>query len=307
MARYAIYTASDRKYGDFLIEHWYRSLRENTDLTDTEVRILDYGLSTAQRYYLSHEGAVLVPCVRDGHPAVIRFRDMADDLAARPADQVLACDGGDIIFQGDVSPLFHKDTGRFRAVGEDLKSGSDAFLTEEFFSRADIKAIQDALAGRPQINAGFLVGPGDRFAGLCRRVHATIRRHDKFGPDQLVVNLVLHTEGYADLDPGYNYVVATAVRDFALVNGVFVYADNGRPIPVVHNAGNWSVLRPIRNFGYGPGFNDLKADVLQTLKFVHQSTSFLLGTRDSWHRLRNRAWNQALGRVRRFHKVQESR
>lgn len=300
----AIYTASDRKYGDFLIDHWYRSLRENSDLSDTQVRVLDYGLSTAQRYYLSHEGAQVVPCVRDGHPAVIRFRDMARHLEDHPADQVLACDGGDIIFQGDISPLFRRDTGRFRAVAEDLSTGYDAFLNEEFFAKADLRFLQETLSGRPQINAGFLVAPARRFVELCQKVDATILRHDKFGPDQIVVNGVLHTEGYADLDSGYNYVVATAARSFTIVDGTFVYADNGQTIPVVHNAGNWSLLRPIRNFGYGPGFNELKTDVLNTLRFVHRSTSFLVGTRDSWNRMRSQAWHRAWGRVRRFQKVQ---
>lgn len=303
MPRFAIYTASDHKYGDFLIDHWFRSLRLTNDLSDTEVRILDYGLSTAQRYYLAHEGARLVPAVRDGHPAVIRFRDMAEDLREHPVEQVMACDGGDIVFQGDVTRLFHQDTTAFRAVGEDLHSGYDAFLSEEFFARATIKELHRLLPGHPQINAGFLVAPGPRFAELCQRVHDTILRHDKFGPDQLVVNLFLHTEGFVPLDSTYNYVVATATREFALVDGRFVFADTGQTIAVVHNAGNWSLLRPIRNFGYGPGFNDLKADVLHTLKWVHQSTSFLLETRDTWNQMRAKAWNRALGQVRRFRGV----
>jgi hypothetical protein len=303
MSPFVIYTASDRKYGDFLVEHWYRSLRETTDLTSIEVRILDYGLSTAQRYYLEHEGAVVVLCVRDGHPAVIRFRDMAADLAVHPADQVLACDGGDIVFQADLSGLFHHHQDQFRAVSEDLHSGYDAFLNDEFFTKEDQKRLQAVLPGHRQINAGFLLGPGDRFADLCRQVDRTILCHEKFGPDQLVVNERLHTEGYVELDAGYNFVVATAKRPFRIVEGTFVFADTAAPIPVVHNAGNWSLLRPVRNFGYGPGRNELKEDVLHTLKLVHQSTSFLVGTRDTWNRLRAQAWRRALRGVRRWRKV----
>ncbi len=276
---FVLYTASDKKYGDFLIDHWYRSLRDHVELSQIDVRVLDYGLSTAQRYYLEHEGAGVRRCVKDGHVAVLRFRDLADDLRERACAQVLAVDGGDILFQADIAPLFALHPERFRAVPEDLNTGFDIFLREEYFSRATLTAIRRATALRPQINAGFLLGPRRAFLELCRQVISLVLDHGVFGPDQLVVNKVLHESGYLPLPRGYNFVVATAQQEFDIVEGVFVTREDQRPIPVVHNAGNWKFLRPIQDFGYGPEHNRLKPDVLNTLRFLHQSNDLLQNTR----------------------------
>ena len=53
-------------------------------------------------------------------------------------------------------------------------------------------------------------------------------------------------------------------------------------------------------------YTQLKADVLQTLRFVHHSTSFLLETKETWARLRLRAWDRTLHRVRKFQRVREA-
>jgi len=275
---FVLYAASDKKYGDFLIDHWYRSLRDHVDLSEIAVRILDYGLSTAQRYYLNHEGATTVPCVKDGHVAVVRFRDLARDLRTTNHSQVLAVDGGDVIFQDDISPLFRQNHDRFRAVPEGMNSGFDLFLREEYFSKETIQTIRRATALRPQINAGFVLGPREGFLELCDLMGEWITDPTAFGPDQLVVNAMLHTRGYVALPLDYNFVVATANQEFTIENGVFLNQE-GRPIPVVHNAGNWKFLRPIENFGSGPEHNRLKADVLQTLKLLYQSTQLLQTTR----------------------------
>jgi hypothetical protein len=282
---FVIYAASDSKYGDFLIDHWFRSLRDCVDLSKTDVRILDYGLTTAQRYYLAHEGAGVVPCVKDGHVAVVRFRDLARDLRKAHYQQVLAVDGGDIVFQTDIAPLFELSPDRFRAVPEDLNSGFDIFLKEDYFSKGTIEEIRRTTALRRQINAGFLLGPRRAFLDLCDTIGRLVLDPTAFGPDQLVVNLVLHRDGYVSLPRGYNFVVATARREFCIEGGVFRFADDGSPIPVVHNAGNWKFLRPIENFGYGPTHNRLKVDVLRTLRILHQSNDLIQTTR---------------GRIRRF-------
>lgn len=291
---FVIYAASDKKYGDFLIDHWYRSLRDQVDLSKIDVRILDYGLSTAQRYYLEHEGAHVVPCVKDGHVAVVRFRDLAKDLRTTNYQQVLAVDGGDILFQADISPLFEHHPHRFRAVAEDLNSGFDVFLREEYFSKETIAEIRRTTALRPQINAGFLLGPRQAFLDLCDTIGRLVLDPSAFGPDQLVVNLVLHRDGYFALSRGYNFVVATARQEFTIEEGVFRFKAGGEPIPVVHNAGNWKFLRPIEDFGYGPTHNRLKPDVLITLKLLHQSNDLIQTTRGQIRRMARSALEKAL-------------
>lgn len=47
--RNAIFTGCSIKYGDFLADHWYRSLKDNVDLSNIDVIILDYGLSETKK------------------------------------------------------------------------------------------------------------------------------------------------------------------------------------------------------------------------------------------------------------------
>jgi hypothetical protein len=280
---FVIYTASDKKFGDFLVDHWFRSLRESVDLSRIDVRVLDFGLSPAQRFYLEHNGVGIRRCTCDGHVAVIRFRDLARDLADSSYEQVLAVDGGDIVFQDDIAPLFLKDQDRFRAVQEDLKSGFEIFLKEEYFSRETIGEIQRVTDNRPQINAGFLLGPRNLILDLCGEIERLVLDKRDFGPDQLVVNKVLYETDFVPLPRGCNFVLATAQEGFVVEKGVFYSTVTHGKIPVVHNAGNWKFLRPIDNFGYGPGKNRVKPDMLSTLQFFHHSNDMLLTAR-SWIR-----------------------
>jgi len=49
--RHLIATCSDARYGDFLLQHWLRSLQASVDLHDIDVAVLDYGLTPQQRQY----------------------------------------------------------------------------------------------------------------------------------------------------------------------------------------------------------------------------------------------------------------
>lgn len=277
---FVIYTASDQKFGDFLVDHWFRSLSESVDLSRIDVRVLDYGLSAAQRLCLERNGVGIRRCARDGHVAVVRFRDLALDLADSAYEQVLAVDGGDVVFQDDIAPLFLEDQDRFRAVQEDLKSGFEIFLKEEYFSKESIREIHQVTDTRPQINAGFLLGPRDLFLELCGEVDRMVLNKHDFGPDQLVVNKVLHEANFVPLPRGCNFVLATAQEGFIVDNGIFYSVASLGKIPVVHNAGNWKFFRPIDNFGYGPGMNRLKPDMLSTLRFFHRFNDRLLTARN---------------------------
>ena len=80
MKRNVIITASDEKYGNFLINHWLKSLKENTDLENIDVFVIDYGLSNAQKDSLKSQDVKLYKGIRDGHIVVIRFRDIKNIL-----------------------------------------------------------------------------------------------------------------------------------------------------------------------------------------------------------------------------------
>lgn len=270
MKNNVLFTASDAKYGDFLIDHWFASLRDNVDLSDLDVVVLDYGLSTAQRFYLSHQGVTVRKCERNGHVVILRFRDMAATLEANAYNQAILSDSGDIIFQADFTPALREDCDMFRGVVEDLRPAFGVFLTEEFFSKEDRKRLKKSLREAEMVNAGFIMGPASKMAELGREVERVVINKEKFGPDQLVVNDAFTREGFRKLDRAYNFVVATAQARIEIREGRF-YADE-RLIPVVHNSGNVGFLRPVENFGYGTERNLLKKELYVALQALHSTS-----------------------------------
>ncbi len=275
-----IVTASDRRYGDFLIEHWLRSLADNTDLSDIDVAVLDYGLSVAQRFYLQSNGVLVHPGSRDGHVTVIRYRELRTFLAAHPDyAQAALCDSGDIIFQGDLSPVFRKDVDTFRAVCEDYKPFFSIFISSDFFDAEDRERLSECFIRNPMINGGLVIGPRDKMIALADECLAVIKDKTRFGPDQIVVNGALYRDGFVALDNLYNYVVATAKEGVKIEGGSILTGEYREPV-VVHNAGNIGTLRPLEDFGYGPSRNRLKEDVYHALRALYVSSEGLFKTQE---------------------------
>ncbi len=270
-----IVTSSDKKYGDFLIEHWLASLKENVNLEKIDILVLDYGLSKAQRFYLKNENIMLKECIKDNHIANIRFRDLFTFLKEnQDYKQILSCDGGDIIFQEDISFLFEQHKESFRAVCEKITSPFEYFITTEYFFKNDIKLLKEILIVNKTINAGFFLAPYDKMIMLCQKVMEMVKNKSKFGPDQIVVNYIMYKNGFVELDTKYNFIPATNNEEFYIKDGVF-YDKNGEKIPVIHNAGNIRFFRAIENFGYGKGYNILKHDILNTLRALYTSLSII--------------------------------
>lgn len=280
MKKHIIMTASDKKYGDFVIEEWYASLVNNVNLEKIDVGVLDYGLSLAQRFYLKHNGVILIPAQKDAHVTIARFRDSAHFLKNTNYDQVLSTDGGDIIFQTDISPIFEKDKKDYRAVTEEIKSAFTFFVKDKFFSKKDAKIFYKSLIFNPMINAGVLLGPRDKMISLCTEVWDRVIDPSEFGPDQIVVNYILHRDGFVNLPVGYNFVISTMKENIIIEDGVFK-DQNGKIIPIVHNAGNISFFRPIENFGFGKNKNHLKPNLYKTLKNLHLNSENLIHTQKS--------------------------
>jgi hypothetical protein len=245
---HAIIAASDARCGDFLVQHWLRSLVDNVDLGKIDVVVLDFGLTEAQRAALLGRAQV-VPA--GGHPRVnvARRAAISTFLAEHDYDQVLVVDAGDIVFQGDVSPLFEQDRDSFRAVPERYPIPLPLFLRG---SPPDLRRrILAQLETRPMINVGFILGPAKRVQELGRAglEHASRVKHD-----QPLLSCLLHEQGFVELDPTYNFVPWTVRERFRIEDGAFLRA-SGERIAVVHNTGLRAQFRVIADFGYGRGYN----------------------------------------------------
>lgn len=271
---YLIATASDKKYGDFLIEEWLESLLQNVNLKNIDILVLDYGLSKAQEYYLKEKKVIIQKCIRDGHVVNLRFRDLYYFLQKNPYEQILTCDSGDIIFQEDISHLFEENKNEYRAVCEDLAPFFDFFIDSESFYKDDIKEIKEVLLLKKMINAGFILAPYEKMKHLCKTIIDKTKDKSKFGPDQILVNYVLHKEGFISLPTKYNFIPVTCLEEFYIKEGIF-YDKNHQKIPVVHNAGNFEYFRSIENFGYNANHNILKEEVLKGLRTFYSSLHLL--------------------------------
>jgi hypothetical protein len=256
--RHVIFTATDAKFGDFVADHWLASLVDNVDLSNVDVVVLDYGLSDEQRSRIESRGAVCQSCVKDGHVVNVRFRDIANYLARRDYDQVLAIDGGDVIFQADISDVFQRDKDRFRVVCHEFEIPiHDVIMRRDDIDAGAFHDISEYLRGKPTINFGVLFGPARGFCEMWASFERTTDRFDTYGSDQLLGNYFIYHHGFVELSVDYNFAIMATRSRFRIRDGVF-FNSSGEVIPIVHNCGKLEIARDIRNFGYGSGRNRRK-------------------------------------------------
>jgi hypothetical protein len=250
---HVIITASDSRYGDFLVRHWGRSLKTNVDLRDIDVVVLDYGLTAQQRQGVEALGFQIRSGKRDGHVVNVRFRDTRDWLRKSSYDQVLMIDGGDIIFQSDIRHLFEQDKQHYRAACEEVLVPAFAqYISTDDFEPAVYEEIYAFLERRPLINCGLVLGPREKMIELCDVCCDKVKSLQRAGVDQMLTNYHLYRQGFVALAPGYNFVLISTRLKHKMWDGQFLDAE-GRLIPVVHNAGMG--FRLFRDFGFGPSCN----------------------------------------------------
>jgi hypothetical protein len=217
------------------------------DTREIDVVVLDFGLTPEQRERLAGVEVVRVEPARRVN--VARRRAIARLLESRDYDQVLVVDAGDLVFQGDVAPLFHEHTDRFRGVPERYPIPLAPFLRgapPELRQR-----LRARLRGQPMVNGGFLLAPAREWIALGQ---ATLPFAADVAHDQPLVSLHLHERGFVPLADTWNFVLWTARERFSIEGGHFRGAD-GQPLRVVHNTGLRAPFRVIADFGYGPGYN----------------------------------------------------
>jgi len=254
---FAIVTSSDSRYGDFLVNHWLRSLTENVDLNRIDIIILDYGLSQEQQVKLKKGGAILVPCFKDGFVGSIRFRDMLKFFKKNKYQQILSVDGGDIVFQTDISSIFYEKNNTIKGALDNMKMSFVNYVCEQGAFRDKLRdEILRVLHNKKIVNSGVIFSSYKRFLSLCDEMYTLITDNkDKklYGPDQIIFNYLLYRDGFEVLDKDFNFIILN--NKLPKVKDGIMYNDDGKRISIVHNTGGMDFLRVVRNFGYGPGFN----------------------------------------------------
>jgi len=267
-----IITSSNNKIEDFLVKDWLKSLKNNVPLKNTDIAVIDYGLSQKCKKKLLLNKVIIYEGIKNLHIVNKRFFDAADFLEKRKRyDQILFVDGGDVIFQEDISHLFLKNRNAFRVA----PIGMEVLFFEWFlnyfgnFHGKTKKKIWNVVKNKPVINAGVIFAPVDKFISMCRVMEKMINNKSSFGPDQIVVNYFIYQSKYVFLDDKYNFMMSTTKDGFLVKNGIF-YKKSGEKVAIVHNAGQMDFFRPIENFGYGPRKNRIKHIIYHAKKTHYQ-------------------------------------
>ena len=277
MKRYLIATACNKKYEEFLLNHWFRSLKDNVDLSEIDVLIMDYGLSEDIVQKLSEQGAIVRKANRvDGHINNTRFLELVDFLKENPAyEQVILCDSGDMIFQDDISQLFKESPTKIRAVTEELSPNMDMVINEKNVEGAE--DIKRKLWKKQLINAGFVVYPHKTYIDFVEKMFSKAKDMYAWGVDMLLLNYYAYEYGFSKLHVTYNFIPTTAKVKYVIEDGVFYIIDHRKKIKVhvVHNAGAHKAFRPILNFGYGKDRNIPRPLTIFVLRLFYISLSGL--------------------------------
>ncbi|MFT4310330.1 MAG: hypothetical protein ACMXYC_01745 [Candidatus Woesearchaeota archaeon] len=273
-----IITACDAKYGDFFIQHWLRSLQENINLKKCDVVVLDYGFTQHQRDIIDTKGIIRKECVRDGHVVIIRFRDIAKFLEQNTYDQVLMCDSGDIIFQADITEVFNTYKNYLRASYDTTNVVFQAYINPLYFSSSLLLDLQKSLLKHRMINAGVLVGPADLFKKISYECYEMIDYKKHYGPDQVAIHYLLHKYGFKKMHEKFNCVVMCTTLSYVIKQGKF-YDKKGKLIPIIHNAGKTTIIRGIKNFGYGCEYNQPKIGHRVVIKPFHTFSRFIFDSK----------------------------
>lgn len=269
MLKNVIITCSNEKYGDFLINHWLKSLKENVNLKNIDIVVIDYGLNKSQKAQLLKEKIILFEGLKKYHIVNKRFFDAGKFLSKSKYDQILFIDGGDTIFQENITHVFDKNKNTFRVVPLGMEVLFFEWFIFDNFEKKIKEKIWKIVKNKTVINAGVIFAPYNKFLSLCKDMEKLIKDKDAFGPDQIILNYYLYRKGFIFLDTKYNFMMSTEEKGFIVKKGIF-YKHDGEKIAVVHNAGQMDFFRPINNFGYGKEFNQIKHVIYNVKKTQYQ-------------------------------------
>lgn len=260
-----IITATDKKYWDFLINHWLKSLQDNNKF-EYKILILDYWLDENQKNKLIQQGCIIEKCERKWHVVNIRYIDAKRFLEWKNYDQIMICDSWDIIFQADISKIFEIEKNKFKAVCEQISPPMlEMTILWNYFEKQYWEKVYKIISWKKMINWGVLVASQDLFIKLCEEIEKNVVKLDKFWPDQIILNYFLYKNWFFEIDRTYNFIPTTVKEKFSIKNWVF-YDKNWEKIRIVHNAWSKAILRTIKNFWYWKNFNNANLYLLNFLK-----------------------------------------
>ncbi|KAF2957037.1 hypothetical protein [Marinitoga sp. 38H-ov] len=269
--RNLIVTACNEKYEKFLYNDWYMSLKNNVNLYNIDILIIDFGLSENIINKLKKEKNIIIKKANTkGNIVNARFFELYKFLTENVNyKNILSCDSGDIIFQNDISKILNSEIINFMAVCEDIKPPMDIILNNDNISNDLKKDIKDLLENKKMINAGVIFGNRESFISLLEFIINNIRDLNVWGLDQLLINYYLYKYGFKELDDEYNFIPTTHISSFDIKDGK-IYKSNGELVSIVHNAGGKSFFRPLKNFGYKNNKIRLNKTLVKSLRFVYK-------------------------------------
>ncbi|MCD6254411.1 MAG: hypothetical protein J7J80_08425 [Thermotogae bacterium] len=274
--KYLIATACNKKYENFLLNHWFKSLKDNVNLSQIDILVIDYDLSTNVVEKLKEKGVLIKKArLKDGIINNLRFLEIRDFVNESPGyEKILVTDSGDLIFQTDISSIFeiHEN---LAGVVEQVSPAIEMLVNKNDID--NYEEIMAILEGERLINVGFILFSRKTFLEVVELMEKVAKNLNAWGIDTVVPNYYAYKNGFHVLHEKYNFIPTTARKKYKVKNGKFylVENDNLEMISVVHNAGRHRILRPIMNFGYGEDHNIPKPFTVFILRTFYSLLSFL--------------------------------
>lgn len=275
---YLIATACNQKCEEFLLDHWLKSLKENVNLSNIDILVIDFGLSEKAKDELEKEKVILHRAEStEGHINNLRFYELRNYLIKQPHyEQIILCDSADLIFQADIYEVFEIHKEKIKGVCEEISPNMELVVNERNVRNSlEIKAF---LKNKRLINAGFVVYPSQKFIDLSEKMFDLIIDKKAWGVDMVVLNYLIYHDDFFELPEIYNFIPTTSTKRYFVRKGRF-YLTDGTLIRVVHNAGSKNILRPIKNFGYGEDCNKPRILLPHILRFFYATLKLLRGSR----------------------------
>lgn len=271
----AIITSTNLRDVDFVINHWYKSIKKNVDLKNIDVVLVGLDLSKEKISEAKKTGLKVYSYNLNGRNVVMnRFKGIIQFLKENNYENIIITDGGDVLFLDDVSSFLNKKKDKIEVVREHYRNFFfHSLINEKNFSKENTQKIKKLISNKKVINIGVLIGNSKKIIKLLENMYKFVKK-ESFGPDQVIINYLLYKDGFEEIDELYNFIPNVTKRKIKSSKSNFLLKNNEK-IKIIHNAGGLKFFRVIKDFGYNNSKNKINKLQYLMVRFFFKISSII--------------------------------